>query len=457
MRALLAERRPDDGILGEEFGAQAGQLRADLGARSDRRHPRVPERRPELGHPDRARRRRRARCSGSSTSPTPASGSWAAAAARRCAATGWSGRSGARLRRPRRRGALHHLPRDRHAPPSARASTAVRDRVRHDALRLRLLRLCADRARPGRPGDRGGAPALRHPGAAGGDRGGGRHRHRLAGRTGAPRRPGAGGGRRAHAAGCTPRRCEPACGRQVQSEAERPVGVRPRAAPGTASERSPVDRSAPRPAFEEAVDGGQTPSRISGRSMQHLVPRAVEHELALLHPRDLAADHAGRDHRLVGAEQDQHRQLRQRRDVEPAPSPRARRRSTACSGRRAPSSGWAVSWRTIQAKCSGSEVSALPSKPTASAVGCGLRARHQPRAEADAGGELGRPCWSARGWRCASAGATSAPRAPRRRSRRARAGCAGRCRRPSNARRDSAARAGRGSASSASSAATSRW
>ena len=62
----------------------------------------------------------------------------------------------------------------------------------------------------------------------------------------------------------------------------------------------------------------QTRSRIAGRSMNisWRAPSQID-ELALRHLRHLAADDAGRDHALVAAEEDEHRQVRQRRDVEP--------------------------------------------------------------------------------------------------------------------------------------------
>ena len=127
MRALLAERRPDDGILGEEFGPEPGRsgltwvldpidgTRAFLSGATD------------LGDADRPRRRR-GPVLGLIDQPYIGERFMGGARPRRAGARrrGAAAR-GARLRRARRRGALHHLSRDRQpgesAQPSRRCAT----------------------------------------------------------------------------------------------------------------------------------------------------------------------------------------------------------------------------------------------------------------------------------------------------------------------------------------------
>ena len=88
-----------------------------------------------------------------------------------------------------------------------------------------------------------GLQALRHPGAAGGDRGGRRRRHRLARRPGAPRRPGARRGRRPRprrgAGACSPRSGLTAVRRRQPVAARSAAAAEPRRrAPRRGSRRS---------------------------------------------------------------------------------------------------------------------------------------------------------------------------------------------------------------------------
>ena len=189
MRALLAARRPDDGILGEEFGPLEGRsgltwvldpidgTRAFLSGATtwgtliglDAGEG------PILGLIDQPYTRERF-MGGAGRAEMVRDGARTPLETRPCAS-------------PRRRHPLHHLPRDRDSGRAPRLRGGARPRA-PDPLRLRLLRLRPRRARPGRPRHRGGAPPLRHRGTAGGHRGRRRGLHRLAGRTRPPRRPG---------------------------------------------------------------------------------------------------------------------------------------------------------------------------------------------------------------------------------------------------------------------------
>ena len=144
---------------------------------------------------------------------------------------------------------------------------------------------------------------------------------------------------------------------------------------------------------------------------------------------------AGRDHGLVAAEQHQHRQLRQRRRRRAAPSPRAPRRSTACSAPPSAELGMRGDLaRGTRRRPRGSEVSGLPAKLGASGGRLARVPGHQPVAEADHVRRAAVTLPVSSRVAASSAGATSARRRSRRRSSPARAGSGGRCSRPSNAR-----------------------
>ena len=90
-------------------------------------------------------------------------------------------------------------------------------------------------------------------------------------------------------------------------------------------------------AVEEAVDRGPDLGRDLGRSMKiscRAPGSSASSPCAIC--ADLAADHAGRHHGLVAAEQAPAPAASAAARRRAAPSPRARPRSTACSGRRAP-------------------------------------------------------------------------------------------------------------------------
>ena len=109
--AVLARRRPDDGILGEEGTANRdGHDRPALGRRPARRHRELPLRHPAVVREHRLRGRRR-HARGRRPRPAARPGPSPPSAAARCASTRRAPASAARRprrRRHRRRGGLRH-------------------------------------------------------------------------------------------------------------------------------------------------------------------------------------------------------------------------------------------------------------------------------------------------------------------------------------------------------------
>ena len=200
---------------------------------------------------------------------------------------------------------------------------------------------------------------------------------------------------------------------------------------------------------EEAVDPPPDLADDLRPLHEDLVPRALEvRQLAGGHPRDLprgSPRSTPRSRRCRAAPASAASAAARRRA---APSPASAAEVHCTLGPPSASSGWAVIWPRHQAKTSGSEVSALPSKPTASAVGS-ARAPGVSRPPSPA-------MLASRVIRAVSSRVAAficrchigAEKTAAAEVRRARAACAARCSRPSNARRDSS---GPGSSSSATS------
>ena len=192
MRRLIGERFPDHGIIGEEYGPERARCRVRLGARPDRRHQVLHHRAAAVRHADRPAASTAVRSSASSTSRSRAS----AGSAPRAAPTTFNGARGPlpRLRR-HGRGDLFSTSPDMFRGADAAAHARLAGAAKLRALRRRLLRLWAGRARLCRPGHRSQPQAIRFLRDAADRRGRRRGRHRLAGsaadrRLGRPRRCG---------------------------------------------------------------------------------------------------------------------------------------------------------------------------------------------------------------------------------------------------------------------------